>query len=106
MNIRFPNNVLYPSSIKQQLEIRHRVGNVYHIDSKDTFVYCVLAQVGKGLITPICLENTANRWREPVKVKYMEEISEEEFVRIRGHDTRFTYIGRLEDVLKIILREK
>ena len=101
MNIKLPNSVLYPPSIKQQPEIRHQVGNVYHIDSKDTSVDCVLAQVGRALVTPICLENNTNRWTEPVEVKTAQEISEKEFAKICGDNVRFTYVGRLEDVLKI-----
>ena len=103
MNIRFPNNVLYPSSSKQLPKIRHRVGNVYHIDSKDTSVYCVLAQVGIGKIVLICLENDTNRWIEPIVVKNVHEISQEEFEEIRDDLTEeeIVYVGRLENVIVI-----
>ena len=106
MNINLPNSVLYPSLPKQQSGIKHRVGNVYlAISEHNTREYYVLANVAFGCVTLICISNNdANRWVEPVKVKDMRNTSQKEIGKILGllKQAKFTYIGRLEDVLKII----
>jgi len=105
MNIKFPNNVLYPSPLKspkRRSRIRHQLGNIYLIaDNPPEPVYCVLAQVDFGVVVLICLENHTNRWAEPVAVEDTRKISQKEFIKI-CNGIKAIYIGRLEDVLKII----
>lgn len=101
MNLNFSNSVLYPT----RQEVKHCVGNVYHIQEDGDNLYVVLSQVGADMVALICLDNDANRYSNPVKVKFIRAISLGEFTILSGSrlETKFTYVGRVETVLKILV---
>lgn len=104
MNLNFTNSVLYPTIRQFKSKVKHQVGNVYHIDDDGSF-YAVLAQVEENTVALICLENSANRYSAPFRVKSIRSISPKEFIELSGSlncaQVEIVYIGRVEDVLKV-----
>lgn len=74
----------------------HRVGNVYAdpIDSQRGLY--LLSQVKAREVTLIALYDDANRFRDPVDVKNVQDITPQEFALIGG-DYSWVYIGRIDD---------